>query len=135
MENIIVADKKGVHIQCFTSGNKKENLICHSAFLNYGDILTITNRRKYIVNVGWFILIKINNNKEEYMLVKELDDAITNEKILDEIDFMLKLSSISYYLDQSLISKNKDEFIKYSTIRNELMSLYEQLNGKILIES
>lgn len=135
MGNLIVADQKGIQFQCLSHGYKKENLVCHSLFLKQGELLTITNRKKYIVNVGWFILIQTNNNIEEFVFVEELEEALNNEQIMDEIDCMLKISSISYYLDQSLVSRNKEEFLKFSALRNELAFLYERLSGKVLIES
>ena len=135
MGNLIVADQKGMQIHCFRDGYKKENLVCDTLLLKQGELLTITNRKKYIVNVGWFVLIQINHSKEEFMFVQELEEAMQNEQVMDEIDCMLKLSSISYYLEQSLACRNKETFLKFSALRNELAFLYEQLSGKVRIES
>ena len=78
-------------------------------------------------------MVQINNKKEEFMFVQELEEAIHNEGIMNELDCMLKLFRISYYLDQSLACRNKEEFIKLSAKRNELAFLYEQLCGKVLV--
>ncbi|MED3763594.1 hypothetical protein [Ureibacillus terrenus] len=135
MGNFIVADNRGIEFQCFCQGYKKENLVLHPVFLEQGDLLTITNRKKYIVDVGWFILVKINDSQEEFLPVDELEEAMTNEALLDEIGCMLKMLSISYYLDQALAIRNKKEFIKYSSIRNKFATLYERLCEKVYIET
>mgnify|MGYP006961609770 CR=1 FL=1 len=132
VENFIVSDRAGIHLQCFCHGYKKENLVCRTLFLKQGDLLTVTNRKKYIVDAGWFVLIQINNTEEEFMSVQELEEAIRNERIMSELDCMLKLFHISYNLDQSLACRNKEEFFKLSAMRNEFVFLYEQLSGKVL---
>lgn len=133
--NLIVADELGIQLQCLSHGYKKENLVCHSIFLNKGDLLTITNRKKYIVDVGWFILVKINHTNDEFIFVNELEQLIQDEKILDEIGCMLKIIGIDYYLEEALVQRNKEEFLNYSSTKNELTFLYERLCKKIPIES
>jgi len=133
--NLIVADEQGIQIQCYAHGYKKENLVCHSIVLKHGDLLTITNRKKYIVDVGWFVLVKINHHKEEFMFVQDLEESVGNGKMMDEIDCMLNLLSTSYYLDQALAHKNKEEFLKYSSIRNRISILFERLCEKVYIEA
>jgi len=135
VDKYIVADQSGVQIQCLCHGFKKDNLVCRSVFLKQGDLLTITNRKKYIVDAGWFICIQINHDKEEFMFVEQLEEAIRNEKILGEVDCILKLFRVSYDLDRSLACRNKEEFLKLSAARNELTFLYEQLCGKVLVGS
>lgn len=135
MDTFIVADPNGVHVQCLRHGYKKENLVSHSLFLKHGDLLTIRNRKKYIVDVGWFVLVRINDLQEEFMPADELEKAMQNERILNEIDCFLKLCSVSYYVDQALACRNKEEFIQLSAARNELAQLYAQLSGSMLVGS
>lgn len=134
MGNYIVADKNGLCLQCYRQGYKKENLVCNKIFLKQGELLTVTDRKKFIIDVGWFVLAKING-EEKFLLIEELDEAMQNGQLLDEIDCMLKLVNISHYLDEALASKNKEQFFKFLTLQKEISFLYEQLCEKMYITS
>jgi hypothetical protein len=135
MIDLIVADQFGIDIQCLYYGYKKENLVCNSVSLKQGDLLEITNQGRYIVGVGWFVLIRINNKIEEFMWVKELEEAIHVEKIMNSTDCLLQYFSVSYQLDQSLACRNKEKFLSLLGRKKELSFLYDQLCGKVLVES
>ena len=135
VNKFIVADRSGVHISCLRHGFKKDNLVCHTVHLKHGDLVTLKNRKKYIVDAGWFILAQINGCHEEFMCADELEKAAQSERILDETDCFLKLCSVSYYLDQALAARNKEEFIRLSAERNAWAGRCAQLSGEIFVGS
>lgn len=135
VDHLIVADQNGIQIQCLCHGYKKENLVCRSIYLKQGQLLTIKNRKKYIVDTGWFVLVQINHDHEEFMFAEKLEEAIHSGKIMNEVDCLLRLFSVSYELDRSLASRDKEQFLKLSAAKNELTFLYEQLCGKVPVGS
>lgn len=135
MVDLIVADPNGINIQCLYYGHKKENLVCNTVTLKHGECLSITNQGKYIIGVGWFVLIETNNNTKEFMYVKDLEEAIHVGKVMSYIDCMLEYFNVSYQLDQSLASWDKEKFLSVLERKNELSFLYDQLCGKVLVES
>jgi hypothetical protein len=133
--DLIVTDKKGIEIKCLNYGYKKESLVCNSKTLQYGDVLTVSNQGKYIVGVGWFVLISVNEKIKDYMWVKKLEEAINSDKAMPIIDCMLDYFNLSFQLDKALESRNKQLFLSLSEKKKELSFLYDRISGKIPIRS
>ena len=133
--DLIVTDKNGIEVKCLYYGYKKENLVSNSKTLQCGDVLTVSNQGKYIVGVGWFVLISVNEKIKDYMWVKKLEEAINSDKVMPIIDCMLDYFNLSFQLDKALESRNKQLFLSLSEKKKELSFLYDRISGKIPVGS
>lgn len=130
----IVAAKNGIEVQCLYYGYNKDNLVSNSKTLQHGDILTILNQKRYVVGVGWFILISINEKIKEFMSAKELEKAMNSNKLMSIIDTMLEYFNVSYQLDKALELRNKQLFLNLFEHKKESSFLYDRIAGKIPVE-
>ncbi|RID81831.1 hypothetical protein D1953_19780 [Peribacillus asahii] len=129
--DLIVSSEKGIKVECLEYGYKKENLVSHSKTLQCGDVLTISNKGKYVVGVGWFVLISVNKKIKDYMWIKELEEAIHSNKAMPIIDCMLDYFNVSFQLDRALESRNKQSFLSLSEKKTKLSFLYDRISGKL----
>jgi hypothetical protein len=130
----IISAKEGIEIQCLYYGYKKENIVSSLKTLQYGDILTVLNQKRYVVGVGWFVLISINEKTKDFMLVRELEEAMNSNKMISIIDTMLEYFNLSYQLDKALELRNKQLFLNLLENKKESSFLYDRISGKIAVE-
>ena len=133
--DLIVAANKGIEVECLYYGYKKENLVSNVKTLQFGDVLTISNKGKYVVDVGWFVLITVNHSIKEYVSALDLEASISIENIMSPIDCMLEQFHISYQLDKALESRDKQKFIHFSEKKKELFFLYDRISSKEKVAS
>jgi hypothetical protein len=133
--DLIITDKNGIEVECLYYGYKKENLVSHSKTLQCGDVLTVSNEGKYIIGVGWFILISVNEKTKDYMRVRELEGAIDSGKAMPIIDCMLDYFNLSFQLDKALESRNKGLFLSLAEKKKELSFLYDRMSGNVPVGS
>ncbi|AZV41329.1 hypothetical protein BAOM_0697 [Peribacillus asahii] len=129
--DLIVSSENGIKVECLEYGYKKENLVSHSKTLQCGDVLTVSNKGKYVVGVGWFVLISVNKKIKDYMWTKELEEAIHSNKTMPIIDCMLDYFNVSFQLDRALESRNKQLFLSLSEKKTKLSFLYNRISGKL----
>lgn len=97
--------------------------------LQYGDIMTITNQGKFVYGTGWFILITIKDSIKDFVFMPELDEAINTNKLQTGIDVMLDHSISTFYLDKSLVHRNKELFLSLSTKLKESSFLLHRITN------
>lgn len=131
--DFIVAAKKEIEVECLYYGYKKEDLVSNKKTLYFGDRLTIENKGRYIVDVGWFVLITINNNVKEYMSASELEGYIHTNEVVSPIDCMLEYFNMSYQLDKALENRDKITFLKLSEQKKEVSAIYDMITEKTII--
>lgn len=133
--DFIVAAKNGVEVACWYYGYKKEDLVSNKKTLQYGDKLKIENEGKYIIDVGWFVLITINGKAKEYMAAADLQEYIQENQVVSPLDCMLDYFALSYQLDKALENRDKDTFLSLSEKKKELSELYHIVTGNTIIHS
>ena len=122
-------DKNGFTVQCLYYGSKRENMVCGSIDLHYGDILTISNQGKYVYGKGWFILVTINGTIKEFVFMPELEELINTNKVQTGIDVILDYSISSFYLDKSLVHRNKELFLSFTSKLKESTFLLHRITN------
>jgi hypothetical protein len=122
-------------VQCLYYGYKRENVVSSSKILNYGDILTISNEGKYVLGIGWFVLIIINGEIKDYVRTVELEKAIDSNQAQSLIDLMLEFFILSHQVDKALEDRNKELFLSFSKNHKESSYLFERISGKIPAKS
>lgn len=122
-------DKEGLTLQCLYYGSKRENMVSGFIHLQYGDIITISNHGRFVFGTGWFIFIMINDSMREFALMRELEDAINTNRLQTGIDVMLDHSISIFYLDKSLVHRNKELFLSLSTKLKESSFLLHRITN------
>ncbi len=106
-------------------------MVSSSKTLYYGDILTVSNLGKYILGIGWFVLIKVNGQMKDYVRIVDLEKAIDSNKVQSVIDVMLDSFTLSIQIDNALELRNKEQFLSLSKKQNESSFLFKRISGKI----
>jgi hypothetical protein len=119
----IVSISKGIKVDCLYYGYKKENAIRNIQEIKQGDILEIMDLGRYIIGLGWYVLILINNKEKVYVSIRELESAIETKEIQTLIDIELEYYYLSYQLDTSLKSRNEELFMIVSKKYKQLVCL------------
>ncbi|TRZ38048.1 hypothetical protein CEQ21_21790 [Niallia circulans] len=99
----------------------------HTFFLDLhkGDIITVTEEKKYVDSLGWLMLVMINDYSV-YMFVQELEDFIDEEKIVSVLDMELKRNYLQFKVNESLDTLDKEGFEQYAkelTIVKEMVEI------------
>ncbi|MGN7296622.1 hypothetical protein [Ferdinandcohnia sp. SAFN-114] len=93
-----------------------------------GTILTITPDRKYVDNLGWYVLIDFDDKFQVYINIHDFEKYYFENMFCSFIDLDLKLNYLEYKLNESLDERNEEAF---HLLSNELMDLNE-LREKII---
>jgi hypothetical protein len=119
----IVSISEGLKVDCLYYGYKKENAIRKIQEIEQGDILEIMDQGKFIIGIGWYVLILINYKERVYVSIRELENAMETKEIQTLIDLELEYYYLSYQLDNALDSRNEKLFMMVSTKYKELVFL------------
>jgi hypothetical protein len=128
---LIINDKMGLVVQCLYYGYNLDNVVSSSKFLHYGDILSVTNEGKYVLGIGWFVLVIVNGESKEYVRTVDLENAVDTNKAQAILDLMLHSFIVSYQLDKALENRNKEHFLSLSKKQKESSYLFKRIAGKI----
>ncbi|KAB2328475.1 hypothetical protein F7731_25450 [Cytobacillus depressus] len=131
----IVKEQDSIKVQCLYYGNKRENMVSGFLQLHYGDIITISNHGKFVFDVGWFIFITINESTKEFVFFRDLEAAIHSKKLESCIDVILDYSLSTFYLDKSLVNRNKELFLSLSNKLSESSFLFHRITNKFPAEN
>ncbi|KAB7673174.1 hypothetical protein [Bacillus sp. B1-b2] len=101
----------------------------HTFILNLqvGDRITITEERKYVDSLGWMLLVHINEYNF-FMFIDEIEEFITEKKISSIIDMELRMNYLTYKVNESLDSLNKDLFDMYAKELNDWKQIQESIS-------
>ncbi|MFT8322827.1 MAG: hypothetical protein ABF649_18305 [Bacillus sp. (in: firmicutes)] len=89
--------------------------------LHKGDMITVTEEKKYIDSLGWLVLVLINDY-QVYMYIQELEDFVAERKIYSVMDLDLKINYLQFKVNETLDSLDKNNF---SVFAKELVQLRE----------
>lgn len=92
--------------------------------LHKGDIITITEERKYVDSLGWMLLVMINDTSF-YMFTDEIEEFIEQKKISSLLDIEWRMIYLEYKVNESLDKLNKEEFNQFALELNELKQIQE----------
>lgn len=90
--------------------------------LHKGDIITVTEERKYVDSLGWLILVMINDYSF-FMFVDEIEEFIENKRITSLLDMELRMNYLEFKVNESLDGLNKEQFELFASELNELKSV------------
>jgi len=93
-----------------------------------GTILTITPDRKYVDNLGWYVLIDFDDKFQVYINIHDFEKYYFENMFCSFIDLDLKLNYLEYKLNESLDERNEEAF---HILSSELMDMNE-LREKII---
>ncbi|HWJ77661.1 MAG TPA: hypothetical protein VNR61_06265 [Niallia sp.] len=94
--------------------------------LHKGDIITITEERKYVDSLGWMLLVMINDTSF-YMFTDEIEEFIEQKKISSLLDIEWRMIYLEYKVNESLDKLNKEEFNQFALELNELKQIQENV--------
>ncbi|MEK5440935.1 hypothetical protein [Fredinandcohnia sp. FSL W7-1320] len=93
-----------------------------------GTVLTITPDRKYVDNLGWYVLIDFDDKFQVYINIHDFEKYYFENMFCSFIDLDLKLNYLEYKLNESLDERNEEAF---HILSSELMDMNE-LREKII---
>jgi IDEAL domain len=98
-------------IECFCPcGDHADVLI-----INKGDIIEVTNERKFTMANGWYFLVKINERCIFYMAHIDLEYYFIKEQLLSMLDIDLKINYLQFKINQALDTGDEVPFLNYTT--------------------
>ncbi|WP_445490942.1 hypothetical protein [Niallia sp. 03133] len=89
-----------------------------------GDIITVTEEKKYVDSLGWLALVLINDYRF-YMYIQELEDFVSEGKIFSVMDLDLKINYLQYKVNETLDSLDKNNFSFYAKELAKLKEIQE----------
>ncbi len=90
--------------------------------LHKGDIITVTEEKKYVDSLGWLLLVMINDYSF-FMFVDEIEEFIANKKITSLLDLELRMNYLDYKVNESLDVLNKEKFDVFARELNDLKAI------------
>jgi hypothetical protein len=112
--HIIALQPIEYQIECFSPYYNQTQLETGIQKINKGDVIELTNHRKFLFDIGWYILVIINNKAQLYMSLDCLLEHLENGQLCTIIDFELKLNYWEHQLNKSLEKRDKDLFFTAS---------------------
>lgn len=111
-------------IHCFCPGGN------HTDFLtiNKGDIIEVTNDRKFTMANGWYYLVGINDRCIFYMALEDLEQYFMKEQLLSMLDTDLKINYLQFKINQALDAGDEAPFLNYTKKLKELSDLKVKLD-------
>jgi hypothetical protein len=94
--------------------------------LHKGDIITVTEERKYVDSLGWLFLVMIKDYSF-FMFVDEIEEFISSKKITSLLDMELRMNYLEYKVNESLDGLNKEQFDLFASELNDLKSIQKDL--------
>ena len=94
--------------------------------LHKGDIITVTEERKYVDSLGWLLLVMIKDYSF-FMFVDEIEEFISSKKITSLLDMELRMNYLEYKVNESLDGLNKELFDLFASELNDLKSIQKDL--------
>jgi hypothetical protein len=116
-------------IECFCSSSD------HTYYLTIhgGDIVEVTDERKYMMANGWYSLVKINERSIFYIALYDLEDFFRKEQLLAMIDIDLQINYLQFKINQAFDTGDEASFIDISKKLNESSELKLKLERHLYI--
>lgn len=120
MFGYFISGKRFDHkIVCFCPDAIHANVLT----INKGDVIEVTNNRKFMMDHGWCFLVKFNNQGMFYMAIEDLEYYVMKERLFSMLDIDLNINYLNFKINQSLEVGDKASFINFTKNLNELSDL------------
>jgi uncharacterized protein YpiB (UPF0302 family) len=124
MNKFFIAKQMFQHqIDCFCPNGIKEDVVT----IHRGDIIEITSERKYMMENGWYFLIRHNDKYDFYIALEDLETYYVDEKLASNLDIELLLNYFDYKIDQALDIGDEKSFFTFTTKLKEISDLKEKI--------
>ena len=110
-------------IDCFCPNGIQEDVVT----IRRGDIIEITSERKYMLDNGWYLLIRHNHKHDFYIALEDLETYYLDEKLASVLDIDLLLNYFEYKIDQALDIGDEKSFLMFATKLKEFSDLKEKV--------
>lgn len=129
MHRYFIASKLFEHpIDCFCPDGDHATVLP----IEKGDIIELTNNRKFIMDRGWYFLVVVNNHENcFYMAIDDLEYYYSKELIFSMLDIELKLNYSQYKIDQALDEGDKQIFRQFTKQFKDLKELWDAGTGSL----
>ncbi|KAA0548141.1 hypothetical protein FZW96_10465 [Bacillus sp. BGMRC 2118] len=121
----IVASVEGMLVTSWYYGYKKGKQITRKEYFCYGDSFCIGEDCKYIPHIGWFILIKLNNQEELFVSFEAIEKGITTGVIVDLLELHLEMGILRNQIEQTLEDRERERFYIIAPKFNGIHALME----------
>lgn len=82
--------------------------------ISKGDIMEVTNERRYIDDFGWYFLIFINKSRDFFIAIEDLEHYFKCGYILSLVDLDLKVNYLQFKIDQTLEKGDEESFLQHT---------------------
>lgn len=98
---------------------------CHETIkFQHGDHLYILGEPFFVETTGWYIAVSKNEESPFYMSIPFIDDMYEECTLYTEMDLDLAINFHQYQIEQSLINKNKKDFLHHKHSLDRLTAVH-----------
>jgi hypothetical protein len=109
-------------IECFCPGGNHADVVT----INKGDIIKVTNERKFKMANGWYFLVEVNGRCIFYMALEDLEYYFIKEQLSSMFDIELKRNYLKFKINQALDTGEETSFMNYTTELKKINNLKEK---------
>jgi hypothetical protein len=105
---------------------------CQNRFIwqfNKEDKIEVSEERKYVPNIGWFVLTYINEKDQLFIAIEDLERYRKEGSITSTIDKELELNFLRHSIDRALDEGDEKQFDIYVKEYEKLGSQLRVLNN------
>ncbi|WP_257351025.1 IDEAL domain-containing protein [Pseudalkalibacillus decolorationis] len=122
----LIAVKTFEHqIDCFCPGGDHANFLT----INKGDIIEVTNERKFTMANGWYFLVGINDLCIFYIALEDLEQYFMKERLLSVLEIDLKINYFQFKINETLDTGDEASFLSYTNKLIESSELQVKLEN------
>lgn len=102
----IVRESFDHHIDCFCPSQDHYEVF----HFKRGDLVEVTEESKYMMEMGWYFLLRINNQDSYYISIHDIESYYEDKKLSSILDLELEINHLEYKVDQALILNEEEQF-------------------------
>lgn len=121
----IVATVEGLIVTSWYYGYAKGKQVTRKEYFCYGDSFCIGEECKYIPHIGWFILIKLNNQEELFVSFEAIEKGLTTGEIVELLELQLELAILRNQIERTLEERQRERFYIIAPKLNGIHALIE----------
>ncbi|MGO4889292.1 hypothetical protein ACJ2A9_16205 [Anaerobacillus sp. MEB173] len=124
----IVVKKAFEHkVDCFHSGQQYRDVFR----FNRGDVIEITQERKYIAELGWYFRVNINNIVSYFMSISAIENYYRENKVCSLLDLELEVNYWDFQVDTALEKREENLFQTGAKQLKKVKELYQDVYTKV----
>lgn len=119
-----IASKSFEHkIECFCADRHHAGQVT----IQRGDIIELTNERKFIQDQGWYFLIGMNDGRHFYIALEDLENYYVSGHLFSLVDLELKVNYCKYKINVALDTGDEATFMDLTCELIESRQLKEKI--------